>query len=830
MPNQKIKKVKNISLGQYRHENMKRANNPQVGLVSGDLDSKPKKRTYQHDPYIDPALSWAGKAEGVSFDVDTVSLHIHERIDPKRIIKQVLKKDSYSNGQPSLFDEPSENFNTEKEFDFYSHTKNWSNRLIAGDSLLVMNSLLEKEKMAEKVQMIYIDPPYGIKYNSNFQPFVNKKDVKDKDDDSIPAEPEMIKAFRDTWELGIHSYLNYLRDRLFLAKELLHESGSIFVQINEENLTYVRQVMAEIFEAKNYISTIITTKPSGIAAGIMPAAADFVIWYSKDKAKLKLRSVFDFDENGIFDRDYYYYEKEDGEEIKIGRGEKFDRKKRYYRLTKLIAAGYTASCDFEIVFNSKSFLPSKGHSWRTNKAGIQVLLERDRIREKGSTLYYKEYLDDFGLVKLNNIWEKASAANNKIYVVQTNTKIIERCLLMTSDPGDVALDITCGSGTTAFVAEQWGRRWITCDTSRVAVQLAKQRLMTAKFDYYEMAQPEEGVSSGFKYKTVPHITLAGLANNEPVKQETLYDKPLVIKNKIRVTGPFTSEAVPGIRTKPIEGNLPDVSDKTNPTNPISEKLNDYLDSIRTSGIRSYHNEGITFNSVEVSEGFNEIHAFGNIDTNNGEYKKCAIVFGHDYAPMEQTQIERTMDEIRNMAVKPQIVIFCSYAFDPEASKDLYNIRISGMQILRAQMNTDLLTKDLKKKANTNRPFWLIGEPDIDVHKTEDGKYQVEVKGFDYYDPRTQELKGGSIDKIAVWMLDTDYDNKSLFPSQIFFPMQDKKRDWTKLAKALNGEVDEELLEQYTGMVSIPFTPSDKRIIAVKIVDDRGVEMLIVKKV
>jgi adenine-specific DNA-methyltransferase len=418
---------------------------------------------------------------------------------------------------------------------------------------------------------------------------------------------------------------------------------------------------------------------------------------------------------------------------------------------------------------------------------------------------------------------------NKIYVVQTNQLVIQRCLLMTTDPGDLVLDITCGSGTTASVAEQWGRRWITCDTSRVAIQLAKQRLMTAKFDYYEMAQINEGISSGFKYKTVPHITLGSIANNEPAKGETLYDQPLIIKNKVRVTGPFTVEAVPGIRTKPIAGNLPDVSDKTNPTNPISEKLNDYLDSIRSSGIRSYHNEGITFNSVEVAEGFNEIHAFGNIDS-NGQYKKCAIVFGPDYAPMEQTRIERTMDEIRNMDEKPNMVIFCSYAFDPEASKDIDNIKISGLQILKAQMNTDLLTKDLKKKVNTNRPFWLIGEPDIEIHKTKDGKYQVEVKGFDYYDPRTQELKGGSTDKIAVWMLDTDYDNRSLFPSQIFFPMQDEKRDWTKLAKALNGEVNEELLEQYTGTISIPFTPGDKKIIAVKIVDDRGVEMLIVKKI
>lgn len=797
-PKNKEKKV-DISLGQYQHTKAKRANNPQVGLVSSDLDSRPKKKAYGHDPYIDPTLSWTGKEEGTSFDVDTVSLHIHERIDPKRIINQVLKKiEETTQIQPSLFEQPSENFNTEKEFDFYGHTKNWSNRLIAGDSLLVMNSLLEKEKMSGKVQMIYMDPPYGIKYNSNFQPFTNKRDVKDKDDDSIPAEPEMIKAFRDTWELGIHSYLTHLRDRLLLAKELLHESGSIFVQISDENVHHVREILTEVFGPENFICQIgfrtSMTKPSTGLNNVF----DYVLWFSRSKEEYKFRELF-------LPRDF-----DDINEV-IG--------------TQQIEASSPQS-KYEFVYKGTTYNPKNG--WRVGKEGLQKLAEAGRLHQSGS-LRFIRYAKDFPYLQLDNIWFSQLSEQNKIYVVQTSTDVVKRCLLMSTDPGDLVLDITCGSGTTAFVAEQWGRRWISCDTSRVAIQLAKQRLMTAKFDYYEMAQPEEGISSGFKYKTVPHISLGSIANDEPAKEETLYDQPIVIKNKVRVTGPFTVEAVPGIRTKPIEGNLPDVSDKTNPTNPISEKLNDYLDSIRTSGIRSYNNEGITFNSVEIAEGFNEIHAFGSID-NNGTYKKCAIVFGPDYAPMEQTQVERTMDEIRNMTEKPDMVVFCSYAFDPEASKDIDNIKISGLQILKAQMNTDLLTKDLKKKVNTNRPFWLIGEPDIEIIKTKDGKYQVEVKGFDYYDPSTQELKGGSTDKIAVWMLDTDYDNRSLFPSQIFFPMQDEKRDWTKLAKALNGNVDEELLEQYTGTISIPFTLGEKRTIAVKIVDDRGVEMLIVKKI
>ena len=793
----KNKKIKDISLEQYQHNKPKRANNPQVGLVSSALDSKPKKRVYQHDPYIDPTLSWAGKAEGTSFDIDTVSLHIHERIDPKRIIKQVLRKtDEPIIKQVSLFEDLNENLSTEKEFDFYGHTKNWSNRLIAGDSLLVMNSLLEKEKMAGKVQMIYIDPPYGITYNSNFQPFTNKRDVKDKDDDSIPAEPEMIKAFRDTWELGVHSYLTHLRDRLLLAKELLHESGSIFVQISDKNVHLVRNLLDEIFGQECFVCQIgfrtTMTKPTKTLNNVF----DYVLWFSKNK-KYKFNELFIPRSKDDLDG---------------------------FKAQDLVASSPQTMYEYE--FQGKKYNPKNG--WRLPKESLDKLVQAGKVVISGKNLKYLRPFSDFPFTQLDNIWNKQLSENQKIYVVQTNPEVIKRCMLMTTDPGDLVFDPTCGSGTTAYVAEQWGRRWITCDTSRVAIQLAKQRLMTAKFDYYQMAQPEEGVSSGFRYKTVPHITLGSIANNEPTKEETLYDQPLKDNKKVRVTGPFTVEAVPGIRTKPIDGTLPDVSDETNPTNLISEKLNDYLDSIRTSGIRSYQNEGIIFNSAEIAEGFNEIHAFGNID-NNGEFKKCAIVFGPDYASMEQTQIERAMEEIHNMEEKPQLVIFCSYTFDPEASKDIDNIKIPGLQILKAQMNTDLLTKDLKKRTNTNKPFWLIGEPDIEINKNKDNKYQVEVKGFDYYDPSTQELKGGSTDKIAVWMLDTDYDNRSLFPSQIFFPMQDDKRDWTKLAKALNGNVDEELLEQYTGTVSIPFELTGRKTIAVKIVDDRGVEMLIVRK-
>lgn len=823
------KQEKNISLEQYKH-NAKRVNNPQVGLVSDALDTKPIKKEYKHDPYVDPTLSWSGKAEGMSFDVDTISLHIHERIDPKRVIKQILKKTDNEPSQPSLFEDQSEKLSIDKEFDFYAHSKNWSNRLVVGDSLLVMNSLLEKENMAGKIQMIYIDPPYGIKYNSNFQPFINKKDVKDKDDKSIPAEPEMIKAFRDTWELGIHSYLTCLRDRLLLAKELLHESGSIFMQISDKNVHLVRVIMDEIFGTNNFIAQIVFRKKTmPLGANFLESGYDYIVWYVKNKNYTKYRPLFV--EKSIEGNSAYCWA-----EFKDGTIKKMDKKEianfkllpkgtKIFRAKFLDTNGFQEKMNFPIEFQGQTFYPERDR-WVTNKEGISKLIQQNRIFSNGKSLFYKLYSDDYPVTTIMNVWNDVGAEKDMRYVVQTAEKVIQRCLLMSTDPSDLVLDITCGGGTTAYVAEQWGRRWITCDTSRVAIQLAKQRLMTAKFDYYQLEHPEEGVSSGFIYKTVPHITLGSIANEEPPKEEALYDQPFIDKNKVRVTGPFTVEAVPGVRAIPINGNLPDVSDELNPTNLVSEKLIDYLDNIRSSGIRGYNNEGIEFDNIELAEGYKEIHALGNIKDNRGN---CVVIFGPDYAPMEQTQVERAIEEIRAIKEKPKFVIFCAYMFDPEASKDIDNIELNGMQILKAQMNTDLLTKDLKKKANTNKPFWLIGEPDIDIIKVADDKYQVEVKGFDYYNPQTQELVNGGLEKIAMWMLDIDYDNHSIFPSQIFFPIQNHKRDWTKLAKALNGKVDDNLLDQYSGIKSIPFKLGENKMIAVKIIDDRGVEMLFVKK-
>src|SRR3989304_4623106 len=511
---------------QYEQKDKKRLNNPPVGLVDSRTDNGGiKKKTYQYDPHLDPQLQWAGKAEHTSFDVPTVSLHVHERIDPRKIIESV-RKEKEADSQPSLFE--SDKKPLREAIEFYKHKENWSNRLVAGDSLLVMNSLLEKEGMGGKVQMVYFDPPYGIKYGSNFQPFVNKRDVKDGRDEDLTAKPEMIKAFRDTWEIGIHSYLTYLRDRMLLARELLHESGSVFVQISDENVHLVRNLMDEVFGIENFVSMITIQKTSAQTTDLLPPVFDYLIWYSKEVNKVKYRQLFEEKEPGD-DPDYTGIEFPDGERktLKIEEAVKQykDGKGKLYRYDQVTSQTGSETSRFEFELDGKTYKPAGSRGWSTSYEGLKRLEKLKRIIGRGTAIAYIRFHDDYPVLPIKNIWVDvafSSRSEEKLYVVQTSIKAIQRCLLMTTDPGDLVLDITCGSGTTAYVAENWGRRGITCDTSRVAITLPKQRLMTASFDYFALRYPHEGLRGGFIYKTVPHVTLKSIANNAEI--DAIYER------------------------------------------------------------------------------------------------------------------------------------------------------------------------------------------------------------------------------------------------------------------------------------------------------------------
>jgi len=716
--------------------------------------------------------------------------------------------------------------------DFYKHKEGWSNRLIAGDSLLVMNSLLEKEGMAGKVQMVYFDPPYGIKYGSNFQPFVNKRDVKDGKDEDLSAEPEMIKAFRDTWELGIHSYLTYLRDRLLLAREMLHESGSVFVQISDENVHHVREIMDEVFGLNNFVSIITLRKSGSQTTEFIPSICDYIIWYTNDISNTKYNRLFIKKSFGLNETEFNQAINEKNETRSLAYEEKVSEKIekgwRLFKSTDLNSRSGSSTTTIPFKFKGIIYRPRSGAVWRTNNEGLEILAKNERLLQTKNSLRYIHYFDDFPFSVMPNIWDDLMGASNLIYVVQTNIEAVKRCLLMTTDPGDLVLDITCGSGTTANVAEQWGRRWITCDTSRVALTLAKQRLMTANFDYYKLAYPNEGIASGFEYKTVPHITLKSIANNEPPATETLYDQPFVDNKKTRITGPFTVEAVPAPYAKSFDELEKDDSgsDTSIARTGETHRQSEWRDELLRTGVRAKGGKIIQFTRVEPLSGTKFIQA--EAETKEDVPKKVLVVFGPEHAPLEQRQVEDAWQEAR--ALNPDMLLFCAFQFDDEAAKDIDKLtpEIAGMQLLKAQMNADMFTDDLRKKLSSNESFWLVGQPDVKIKKQKDGKVQVEVMGFDYYNPKTGNVESGGKKNIAMWMLDTDYDNRSLLPSQVFFPMAGKKDGWSKLAKNLKAEIDEEKIEAFRGTTSLEFEPGNA--IAVKIIDDRGIESLRVIKV
>jgi adenine-specific DNA-methyltransferase len=968
----------------YRHAD-KRKNNPEVGLVTEKNQPPESKTEWRYDPHLDPALQfdigraqiekliddalasgdteqmkaalaelkrlgepylqWTGKAERTSFKVDTVSLHVHERIDPMSILaaarKQMDEKRSGKQpaGQLGLFSAPFENLPLRDAIDFYKHERGWSNRLVLGDSLLVMNSLLQKESMAGQVQMIYIDPPYGIKYGSNFQPFVNKRDVKDRKDEDLTQEPEMIKAFRDTWELGIHSYLTYLRDRLLLARELLHESGSLFVQISNENQHRVRDLLDEVFGDTNFCAGIAFSKTSGRTPTLLSEVSDYLLWYAKDKSKTKYRPLFE--ERSEIENPYERYicvETPHGHVIDLSVPQKMGVAPRpdgrLLRLQQATSQGDTpADRENPVSFKGLQLYPPIGRHWSVTYRGMKQAAKAMRAFLVGKTLTWKSYRDEFAFRDINDNWVGGIGAtgfgDEKVYVVQTTPGVIQRCILMTTDPGDLVLDPTCGSGTTAFVAEKWGRRWITCDTSRVAISLAKQRLMTASFDYYELRYPHEGLRGGFIYKTVPHVTLKSIANNPeiddiygrlhpaiesalrdlnaalkknapadafPVTEggrkgqslrlggggastlptgdnvpagellewevpfdfpeawhssirtpfdafhaarhamqkamdasiaahadsEQLYDQPEKSKTKLRISGPFTVEAVPFPSVLALdEAQPPQEADAAVARSGESSRQHTWRDELLKTGIRGKNKQVLKFASLEPMAGTQSLHCTGALTT--GE--RVVVSFGPEHAALEQRQVEHALNEAEHLRPAPKFVVFCAFTFDPEAAKDIDETNWQGVTLLKAQMNTDLLTEDLKKSRASNESFWLMGQPDVDVRQRKDGRWEVEVNGFDYFDTLKGELTSGGKAKIAMWMLDPDYDNRSLFPRQVFFPMAGKDEGWKKLKATIRAELDESSLEKFNGTVSMPFEKGPNGRIAVKIIDDRGIESL-----
>ena len=528
-----------------RHEEDTRTNIPTAEYQSmvREEQATPLQKAYQRrNRDLDPQLVWRGKDEQDRSDlvVNVPPLYIQEKVHPKALIADLMRQTREGRPHVDVQFDMFADFNGLPEgadrTDFYQHDGYWSNRMILGDSLQVMASLAEREGLQGKVQCIYIDPPYGIRFNSNFQWSTTSRDVRDGNRSHITREPEQVKAFRDTWRDGIHSYLTYLRDRLTVARDLLSDSGSIFVQIGDENVHRIRSLMDEVFGDDNFVANITFRVKSPLGVSELARTTDFIVWYAKDYSSVKFRQARtpkDLEAhpefNSVMLPDGRVFFKTDH-----GRDDHPDQ--RYFTAQNLASSGYTESCMYTFEYEGRTFTYPRGRSWKTNEVGMARLAHAGRLQPLQTSLRWRYFFDDAPSEVISDVWTDTFAASDKIYVVQTATEAIKRCVLMTTDPGDIVLDPTGGSGTTAYVAEQWGRRWIIVDTSRVAMALARARIMGARYPYYILADSPEGqkteaqlsrrdpsnmptygnVRQGFVYERVPHITLRAIANNAEI--------------------------------------------------------------------------------------------------------------------------------------------------------------------------------------------------------------------------------------------------------------------------------------------------------------------------
>lgn len=790
-----------------------------------------------------PFLNWAGKAERLSFDVPTLPLFIHERLSTKAIIETLAgHKTDKQEDMFALFGDPQHSI-TDQVLKAYEYQDNWTNRMVLGDSLVVMNSLLHYEGLGGQVQMIYMDPPYGVKFGSNFQPFVRKRDVSHNDDEDMTREPEMVQAYRDTWELGLHSYLTYLRDRLLLPRDLLTPSGSIFVQISDENLHHVREVMDEVFGAENFVSVISVRKTGGATSETVPTIVDYLLWYAKHRALLKYRPMFIkkiLGEEGA--TEYTNVELPDGairsatEDEILGR-EPLPDNARIFATDSAVSEGFRTNTSIPFEWKGITFDPGKTKNWKTSIEGMLRLCEVGRILPKSGFRIYKRYFTDFPYRSLNNIWMDVRGALDRLYVVQTDKTVVERCLLMTTDPGDLVLDPTCGSGTTAYVAEQWGRRWITADTSRVPLALARQRLLTATFPWYDLKDNNRGPAGGFEYKRkqnkkgeevggiVPHITLKSIANNEPPAEEVLVDRPEVENGITRVTGPFCVEAT--IPT-PVDWEGDGVEDSgAVSTEAYGSFVDRMLEVLRKSPVlRLEGNKTVTLRSIRPPAKTLSLSAEALIA--NGQEKPVAFVFGPENGAVSEKLVYEAAREAHAKNYTHLYVI--GFAIQPNARTLVDKCAdVMGVPATYVQATPDLMMGDLLKNMRSSQIFSVCGQPEIAVRKVKRGEgvqYQVELLGLDVFDPITMDVthRGGA--DVPAWFLDTDYNDLCFHVSQAFFP---RTSAWDNLKKALKGEYEESVWDHLSGATSAPFEAGEHRQIAVKVIDDRGNELLVVKK-
>ena len=890
------------------HQDSKRRNLPSAEhqrLMQDDEQHPIRIAFERRNPDLDPQLVWRGKdsADLSELVVNAPPIYIQERVHPKVLIDDLMKQsvarqESESEGTQrnfaNLFADfnglPSETAKTE----FYRHDANWSNRMILGDSLQVMASLAEREGLRGKVQCIYIDPPYGIRFNSNFQWSTTSRDVRDGNAAHITREPEQVKAFRDTWRDGIHSYLTYLRDRLTAARELLTDSGSIFVQMGDENVHLVRAVMDETFGSEHFVSEISFQKTSYATADQIPNLFDSILFYAKNIDSLKYRKL--------------YFERKSISET--------------FHSRDLASAGAGATT-FPYEFQGRIFEPSANRHWKTQREGLDRAAKADRLFKSTNSLRYKRYDRDFSVSEIHNTWTdtiSGSFHEPRRYVVESSPKVIQRCILMTTDPGDLVLDPTCGAGTTSYVSEQWGRRWITIDTSRVALAIARARIMGARYAYYLLADSCDGLikkaeverrplaesstfddmRQGFVYERVPHITLGAIARNTEidviweefqekleslrkrlnralktsweeweiprevdkswkasVKQthkewwelrtarqqeidasiaakaeyEELYDKPYEDSGKVRVAGPFTVESISPHRMLEVDEN-DELMDR------IVEASNGYgqgydfaqmiLENLRTAGVQQANKEDrIEFESLAVWPGHfvcaEGLYTQKGAGRRKDRRMRAGIFIGPEFGTVSRQDLVDAAREAKDGDF--DVLVACAFNYDAHTTElESY----SGVPVLKARMNADLHMADDLKNTGKGNLFVIFGEPDIDVLPADDNQIIVKVNGVDVYHPNTGEVSSDGPEGIACWFIDTDYNKEAFFVRHAYF--LGASDPYKSMRTTLKAEIDADAWESLHSAVSRPFDRPESGLIAVKVINHLGDEVMKVFKV